>query len=98
MRGGLVLFAWTRYLPTVRNAGLDNLTFYISAAFILFSSLLVIGGFLRTSVLTRVSAVSLLLLGIYRAVILFSHGWSADLSVYIMLAAIALFFTTKGNR
>jgi hypothetical protein len=98
MRLGIALFAVTRFYSTVLLFNTQSIMFWVGLLFILFSFLLLLGGFLSKSWLTRFSAVVLVFVTGYLAIINITNGIDYNFSVFILTGSISLFFALIGNR
>ena len=72
--------------------------FWVALLFILFAALLVVGGFLSKSWLTRLSAIVLIFVTGYLTVINISNGVDYNFSIFVMMGSISLLFAVIGNR
>jgi hypothetical protein len=85
-------------IPVVIQVNLDSSIFYLSLLELVFAVMLFIGGFLRKHNVTVISGIALLIAGIY---IIFS-GWKSELDallfLHLMIASVALYFVSNGNR
>ncbi len=98
MRSGLLLFAVLYYLEIIEVKNFKSVMFYVSLGFVLFSFLLFIGGFLRKTSLTVISALVLILLTGYQAVIFVKAGVDYNFAVFVIIGALLFGFLAKGNN
>jgi hypothetical protein len=98
MRSGLLLFAVLYYLEIIEVKNFKSVMFYVSLGFILFSFLLFVGGFLRKTSLTVISALILILLTGYQAVIFVKSGIDYNFAVFVIIGALLFNFLAKGNH
>lgn len=98
MRIAILLFVYVAFFESINLLNFKVLEFYISAAFTLFSVLLLVGGFLKTSSLTVISALFLFILSIYKIVDISSGGLGLTLAMFGLFATISLFFMAAGNK
>jgi hypothetical protein len=86
------------FIHTLKTFDFKSIHFYVALAFIVFDSLLFIGGFLAKPGITVFSALMLFFASVYEIIILFSSGVSAELASYGVIATTALYFVTSGNK
>lgn len=98
MRLGISLYAFTRFFNTLLIFNTQSVMFWVALLFILFAGLLLIGGFLPKSWLTRLSAIIIIFVTGYLAVINISNGIDYNFSIFVMTGSISLFFAVNGNR
>jgi hypothetical protein len=72
--------------------------FWVALLFILFAALLLVGGVLSKSWLTRLSAIVLIFVTGYLTVINISNGVDYNFSIFVMMGSISLLFAVIGNR
>jgi hypothetical protein len=98
MRLTIAFFVFVVFFHTIKTLDFKSIQFYVAVAFIIFSSLLFIGGFLSKPGITVFSGLMIFFASVYEIVILFSAGVTAELAMYSVIAASALFFVTAGNK
>ena len=98
MRIAVLLFVYQAFFESINTLNFKVLEFYISAAFTVFSLLLFVGGFLKTSSLTVLSALCLFILSVYKIVDISSAGLGLTLAMFGLFATISLFFIAAGNK
>lgn len=98
MRIALLLFVYVSFFDTVKALSFKTLNFYIAAAYVVFSLLLFVGGFIKSGTLTVLSALFLFLVSVYKIVDIADAGISVSFAVYGLIATIALFFMSAGNK
>ncbi|MGD0710170.1 MAG: hypothetical protein ABR968_03240 [Bacteroidales bacterium] len=98
MRLALAFFVYVVFLHTLKIFDFKSIHFYLALAFILFGSLLFIGGFMSKPGITVFSGLMLFFASLYEIIILFSSGISAELATYGVIATAALYFVTSGNK
>jgi len=86
------------FFNTLMIFNTQSVMFWVALLFILFGGLFLIGGFLPKSWLTRLSAVVLIFVTGYLAVINISNGIDYNFSVFVMTGSISLLFAVIGNR
>jgi hypothetical protein len=98
MRLALIFFVYVVFLHALKTFDLKSIHFYVAVVFIVFGSLLFVGGFMSKPGITVFSGLMLLFASIYEIIILFSEGVSAELATYTIIATTALYFVTSGNK
>lgn len=98
MRLSIALYAITRFLSTLTVFNTQSVMFWVALLFILFAALLLVGGFLPKSWLTRLAAVVLIFVTGYLTVINISNGVDYNFSIFVMMGSISLLFAVIGNR
>jgi hypothetical protein len=84
------------YFDRLTNPDLTSVYWFISVVIVIFSGLLLIGGFLKSASLTVVSGLIICILSI---IMMFMHGIDIDaLVTHIAPAAIGFYFLARGNR
>jgi hypothetical protein len=102
LRLAVLGIVYVTFVPVINMLNFSSLSFYVAAAFGIFSVLLFAGGFSSKNNLTALSGFAILLLSILE-IFLFSNTFGKGLvistfSVYFPLAAIGLLFWTNGNK
>jgi len=97
MRLAAALFVLLAYWETFTLFNLQNVTFYVSAIFLVFTLLLFIGGFLRSHRLTVLSALVLVLVTGYHSFLILKSGLDYNFGVYVVLGSIFVYFLAHGN-
>lgn len=98
MRFALGIFLFVTFFSTVKAFEYHTTQFFVAAAFLLFVSLLFIGGFLSKQGITVFSSLILFLLSCYEIFVKYSSTISHELAVFILVAAVSLYFLTAGNK
>jgi hypothetical protein len=98
MRSGVLLFVILYYLKVIRGMNFDSMMFWLSIGFLIFSILLFVGGFLRNTTLTVVSALILTILTGYQAAIFVKLGIDYNFAVFVVLGSVLVHFLSKGNN
>lgn len=98
MRLSVLFFVVLRYWDTLAFFNYKSVLFYVSALFILFASLLFIGGFLKKERLTLISSLLLILVTGYHAFLNFKSGIDHNFAIFVMLGAICVYFLSGGNK
>ena len=98
MRLSVALFIFVACFHTIKTFDYKSIQFYVAVVFSLFGTLLFIGGFLNKPGITVFSGLMLFIACIYEIVILFSSHAKAEISVLIVIATVAFYFVTAGNK
>ena len=98
MRLALVFFIYVVFLHTLKTFDFKSIHFYVAVVFIVFGSLMFIGGFLGKPGITVFSGLMLFFASVYEIIILFSEGISAEIATFGIIATISLYFVTSGNK
>lgn len=98
MRFALGIFIFITFFPVAKAFDYHSTDFFVATAFLLFVCLLFIGGFLSKQGITVFSSLVLFLLSVYEIFVNFSGNLSSQMSVFILTAAVSLFFLTAGNK
>jgi len=98
MRLSIAFFVFVVFLHTLKSVDFKSIHFYVALAFILFGSLLFIGGFLNKPGITVFSGLMLFFASGYEIVMLFSTGITVELAMYAVIATSSLYFVTAGNK
>lgn len=84
------------YFDRLTNLDLTSVNWYISLVMVIFTALLLIGGFLKNASFTVISGLVICILSI---IMMFIHGIDIDAIVtHIAPAAIGFYFLANGNR
>lgn len=87
------------YFHIAQNFNFQSFTFYIAALFIIFSALLIIGGFFSKHSLTIISGLGIFLLSLYELFHVYEGSFlEQDFLIYFMMGALGLFFISQGNK
>jgi len=92
MRLALGIFLFITFFSTFKAFDYHTLQFYIAAAYLIFVSLLFIGGFLGKQGTTVFSSLILFGLSCYEIFANYSSSISPQMSVFILVAAVSLSF------
>lgn len=98
MRLAIAFFVFVAFFHTVKTFDFKSIQFYVATAFIVFSSLLFIGGFLSKPGITVFSGLMLFFASVYEIIFLFSVGINAELAIYAVIATSSFYFVTAGNK
>ena len=98
LRLTVVVFVYTTYFDTFSEFSFKNPGFFIAAAFILLAALLIIGGFLKKSTLTVLSALAICILSVVMMFLIEGDFKLAHLYAFFTPAAIGFYFIARGNN
>ena len=97
LRIAILVAVYSRFFHIFKAIDFSSVSFYISAAFSLFSLLLFFGGFSKKHTLTILSGLFIALLSIYQMVQL-GFEINIHLSFYGLLLSASLLFIAVGNK
>jgi hypothetical protein len=98
LRITLVWFVYQNFFSTFADFELHRFEFYLSAAYILFTLLLVAGGFFQTAGLTVISGLAIFILPIVQLIRVFPEHISEVLLVYLIPLSVGFTFFSIGNN
>lgn len=98
MRLAVVFFVFITFFSTLKGFEYKSIQFYVALVYIIFGSLLFIGGFMSKPGITVFSGLMLFLVSVYKIIMLFSDGYNDTLALYFLIATVALYFVTAGNK
>lgn len=96
MRLALIVFIYHRFFGIFLQFNLSGQLFYFAAAFIVFGSLLLVGGFIRQT-LTVVGGLGLLILSVLQIVVNF-NGLDSSFVQWLLISSLSLYFLSNGNK
>lgn len=97
MRIAMLMLLLPMFYPTLIAFNIQSLHFYIGAAMVVCSVLLLIGGFLSKHTITVVSSLILLILSGVQAYWAFS-GLNQLFAMWVLTGSVALYFLSNGNK
>jgi len=97
MRVAAVLFVLLAYHDEFMSFNTKSVTFYLSVVFLVFAILLFIGGFLKTSKITVISSLILILATGYHAFLNLQSAFDYNFGVYVILGSLFVYFIAHGN-
>lgn len=97
MRLAATLFILLAYYNTFITFNTSSITFYLSSVFLVFGILLFVGGFLKTSKLTVISSIILILATGYHAFLNLQSAFDYNFGVYVILGSLFVYFLAHGN-
>lgn len=98
MRLAIAFFVFITFFSTLKGFDYKSIQFYVAVVYILFGALLFIGGFMSKPGITVFSGLILFLVSVYEIIMLFSDGFNDILALYFLVATVALYFVTAGNK
>ena len=98
MRISLVLFVLFHYWPVFRTLNFTDSEVILSALLIIFSILLLVGGFLTKQSLTVLSALIIFLISVYLVITNFTATLHASFISTFLIMSVAFYFFTSGNK
>ena len=98
LRVALLVLVYIIFFTTLRSPDVNHVPFWIAAGFSLFSMLLFVGGFMKKSSLTVITAVILALGCIYKIVMYYAFSQNVSIAIFLVMGAISLFFFANGNK
>jgi len=98
LRISIVLYVFLGNINRITPIDLQDLKFYIAISLVLFSVLLLIGGFISKPWLTVVSGLIIFLISAYQLVIAFNGKIDLSLAVSLFPLSIGFFFFCQGNK
>lgn len=98
LRITIVLYLFFDNFNSLRQIHFDDFHFYISLALVVFSFLLLVGGFISKPGVTVFSGLFIFLLSSYQLFISFNGKFDSGLILYLFPLSIGFFFLCQGNR
>ncbi|HNW98654.1 MAG TPA: hypothetical protein PKK00_09630 [Bacteroidales bacterium] len=98
MRLALAVFVFVTFIGTLKGFEYKTIQFYVALVYIVFGTLLFLGGFMNKPGITVFSGLMLFLVSVYRIIMLFSGGVDANLAIYFIIASVSLYYFTAGNK
>ena len=98
LRISILLFAYVQYFNTLTHPDFNSIPFFIALAFVLFSVLLFIGGFMTKPGMTVISAVFLFLISAVQCYWLFSEKPGHALALFAVVASSMAVMVSVGNK
>lgn len=97
LRISLVALMFFYYFSAFNSFNLKSPEFYFAAVYIVFGSLLFIGGFMSKSSLTVISALIIFILSVYMLIVKFTGITDRNIIVYFLPASLSFYFLSTGN-
>lgn len=98
MRSGILLYAVTRYYKGVLEFNTESVMFWVEATYVASAIMLFIGGFMQKSWVTVSSAVIMVFVTGYLAVVNIRNGIDYNFAVFVIVGSVVLFFAVTGNE
>ena len=98
LRITLVWFVYKNYLYTFADFDLESFSFYLSAAYLLFTVLLIAGGFMQKPGLTVISGLFVFILPVVQLIRVFPKDLADVLLLYLIPLSVGFYFFTGGNQ
>ena len=98
MRIGVALYAITRNFNTITSFNLDSVLYWVTLSYSLFAMLLLVGGLIGKSWLTISSALFLIFITGYFAIINVKDMLGHNFASYILIGGVAVYFAVNGNE
>ncbi len=98
LRISLTAMLFFYYFTEFKNFNLHAVNFYLAAVYIVFASLLFIGGFLSRSSLTVISSLIIFILSVYSLIVYFPGFLNNAILAYLLPASLSLYFLSTGNE
>ncbi|MEI6764475.1 MAG: hypothetical protein WCM76_02470 [Bacteroidota bacterium] len=98
LRLAVLLIVYICFFVEYRTPNFSSTNFYIAVAFGFFGMLLFIGGFLKKSGLTMLSAALLFIGCLYKIISYYAFSHGRFVAIFGVFAAITFFFIANGNK
>jgi hypothetical protein len=98
LRVMLAWFVYKNYFHTFTDLDLESFSFYMSAAYLLCTVLLIAGGLLQKPTLTIVSGLLIFILPIVQLIRVFPEDLADVLLLYLIPLSVGFCFFTSGNQ
>jgi hypothetical protein len=99
LRISLVAYIVFAYFSEVKTLNFHSVNYFINLLYVIFALLLLFGGFGKNATLTIISGIVLSIISAYKIYNVFSLSNLMNPAIYLFLLifAVGLFFTSKGN-
>ena len=97
MRIGVALYAVTRNYKTILEFNLESVSYWVTFSYSFFAVLMLIGGLIGKSWLTIFSALFLIFMTGYYAVINVKEIFDHNFAAYVLIGGVAVYFAVNGN-
>lgn len=98
MRMAIAFFVFVTFFAVLKGFEYKSIQFYVAVVYVVFGTLLVIGGFMSKPGITVFSGLMLFLVSVYKIIMMSSDGFDTGLAHYFLIATVALYFFTAGNK
>lgn len=92
------MFVFMAYWNTFLQFNVKSVMFFVSAIFLIFNTLLFVGGFIKKSSLTVTSSLILILVTGYHSFLNLESGFNYNFAVYVVLGSVYVYFLAVGNK
>lgn len=98
LRFAMLAYILCLYFNQIHSFDFKNIYYLINIFYIIFCALLFIGGFQKNATLTIVSGLFIFLISTYKAYTSYTGNFmDTSLYIFVLLAGVGLFFSSKGN-
>jgi len=98
LRISLVLYLFLGNVNRISPIDFQSVRFYLSLALVVFSVLLLVGGFISKPGLTVISGLFIFLISAYHLFVLFRGSIDFSFTLYLLPLSIGFFFVCNGNK
>lgn len=96
LRIAVALVVYSKFLGTVLSFSFKGSAYYVALLMVVFTILLLVGGFLKKSSVTVVSGLTILVVSL---ILMFSGGITIEtIAANFITAAIGFYFMASGNK
>lgn len=97
MRIGVALYAVTRNYDTILTFNMESISYWITFLYSFFAAMMLFGGLIGKSWLTISSALFLIFMTGYYAVINVKEIFDHNFAAYVLIGGVAVYFAVNGN-
>jgi len=97
MRIGVALYAVTRNYNSILTFNTESVLYWVIFSYSLFAVLMLLGGLIGKSWLTIASALFLIFITGYFAVINVKEIFDHNFAAYVLIGGVAVYFAVNGN-
>jgi hypothetical protein len=97
MRIGVALYAVARNYKTILSFNLDSVSYWVTFFYSLSALLMLVGGLIGKSWLTISSALFLIFITGYFAIINVREIFDYNFGAYVLIGGVAVYFAVNGN-
>jgi hypothetical protein len=97
MRIGVALYAATRNYNAILTFNIDSVSYWVTFSYSFFAAMMLIGGLIGKSWLTITSALLLIFMTGYYAVINVKEIFDHNFAAYVLIGGVAVYFAVNGN-
>ena len=96
LRLAVALVVYSKFLSTALSFSFKGSAYYVAIFMVVFTILLIVGGFLKKSSMTVISGLGILVISL---ILMFSGGITIDtVAANFITAAIGFYFMASGNQ